>query len=258
MTSVIADRAPAAQVPDRAAHAGPVLLGALIASLIAGRWETALLALVVAVGVAAASGAQLPARRWLVTFATGVALALAMNLYLTPGAPLPGLPVLFGHPATREGWIGAIGVVLRMAGALAATQGLRALLPGERGADAVARALAPLERIGVPVADLRVVLGLSTRTLPLLRDEAERVGRVQRLRAGAPPRGWDGRVRALRAATVPAMVGALERADRVALALEARHYRARPLAPAIGGGRGSFAGWSAAAALILVCASWRG
>ena len=258
MTSAVAGLEPAARIPDRAAHAGPVLAGALIASLIAGRWETALLALAVAVAVAAVCGAQLPARRWLVTFATGVVLALAMNLYLTPGTPWPALPAPFGHPATHEGLIGGIGVVLRMAGALAATQGLRALLPGERGADALARALAPLERIGVPVADLRVVLGLSTRTMPLLRDEADRVGRVQRLRAGAPPRGWDGRVRALRAATVPAMVGALERADRVALALEARHYRTRPLAPAGGAARGSFAGWSAALALILVCALWRG
>ena len=258
MTSAVAGFEPAARIPDRAAHAGPVLAGALIASLIAGRWETALLALAVAVVVAAVCGARLPARRWLVTFATGVMLALVMNLYLTPGTPWPALPVLFGHPATREGLIGGIGVVLRMAGALVATQGLRALLPGERGADALARALAPLERIGVPVADLRVVLGLSTRTMPLLRDEADRVGRVQRLRAGAPPRGWDGRVRALRAATVPAMVGALERADRVALALEARHYRTRPLAPAGGAALGSWAGWSAALALILVCALWRG
>jgi energy-coupling factor transporter transmembrane protein EcfT len=94
------------------------------------------------------------------------------------------------------------------------------------------------------------------RTLPLLRDETERIGRVQRLRAGGPPRGWDGRMRALRAATVPAMVGALERADRVALALEARHYRARRLAPRVGG-RGSAPGWSVALALVLVCALWR-
>jgi energy-coupling factor transport system permease protein len=245
-----------ATVPVRAAHAGPVLVGALIGSLIAGRWETAVLALAIATFAAARVGARLPPRRWMVTLASGVALAIAMNLYLTPGTAWTALPVLFGHPATREGGIGGIGVVLRMAGALAATQGLRAMLPGERGADAVARALAPLEKVGVPVGELRVVLGLTARTLPLLREETERVGRVQRLRAGGPPRGWDGRMRALRAATVPAMVGALERADRVALALEARHYRLRPLAPR-SGGRGSAFGWSVALALVVVCALWR-
>lgn len=255
--SAAAVGAPAAVVPVRASHTGPVLVGALVASLIAGRVETSTLALAVAIGAAALSGARLPSGRWMLTLACGVVVALAMNLYLTPGTPLAGWPALFGHPATREGWIGGIGVVLRMAGALAAMQGLRALLPGERGADAVARTLAPLARVGLPVADLRVVLGLSARTMPLLRDESERVGRVQRLRAGGPPRGWDGRMRALRAATVPAMVGALERADRVALALEARHYRTRPLAPAGPRARGSLAGWCAAAALILVCALWR-
>jgi energy-coupling factor transporter transmembrane protein EcfT len=36
----------------------------------------------------------------------------------------------------------------------------------------------------------------------------------------------------MRAAIVPTMVSTLERADRVALALEARHYRVRPLQPA--------------------------
>lgn len=246
-----------ASSPVRAAHAGPILIGALVASLIAGRIETAMLALGVAIGAAALSGARMPSRRWLFTLACGAAIAMAMNLYLTPGSPWPSLPVVFGHPATREGATGGIGVVLRMLGALAAMQGLRALLPGERGADAIARVLAPLEKVGAPVADLRVVLGLSARTMPLLRDEGERVRRVQRLRAGGPPHGWNGRMRALRAATVPVMVGALERADRVALALEARHYRTRPLAPPARGARGSLAGWSAALALVLVCALWR-
>jgi energy-coupling factor transporter transmembrane protein EcfT len=48
---------------------------------------------------------------------------------------------------------------------------------------------------------------------------------VQDLRAGRPPRGarewWQRR----RAAAVPTLVSSLERAERVALALEARGYR---------------------------------
>jgi energy-coupling factor transporter transmembrane protein EcfT len=138
-------------------------------------------------------------------------------------------------------------------------QGLRALLPGDAAADALARALAPLERAGLPVGNARAILGLSARVVPMLRDEWTRVARVQRLRAGGPPRGAQARLRALRASAVPALTGALERADRVALALEARHYRVRPLArPDARNGGPSVAGWSAAVALVAACALWRG
>src|SRR5206468_12197591 len=107
--------------------------------------------------------------------------------------------------------------------------------PGERAADAVARLLGPLERLRVPVREARAMLGLSLRFAPLLQAEARRIARVQDLRAGRPPRGAGEWLTRRRAATVPLMVGALERAERVALALEARHYRLRP--------PGAVAGW---------------
>jgi energy-coupling factor transporter transmembrane protein EcfT len=238
--------------------AGPALAGALVAAPIAGRWETGALALGAALVAARAVGARPPGRAWRASMAGGAALALVLNLYLTPGRPLAAPPAVLGHAATAEGLRAGILVVLRMAGALAAVRGLAAWLPGERGADALARWCAPLARLGVPVGEMRAVLGLGMRALPLLRDEAERVGRVQRLRAGQAPRGMAARARALRAATVPALVGALERADRTALALEVRHYRARPPAPAIDRPRlGTPAGWCVAAALVVVCGLWR-
>jgi len=239
--------------------AGPLLVGALVAALVATRWESAVLALAVALLTAAYAGARPPGRAWWAGLAAGAALALALNAWLTPGRPLAGVPVLFGHAATSEGLRGGALVVLRMLGALAAVQGLRALLPGDAAADALARALAPLERAGLPVGNARAILGLSARVVPMLRDEWLRVARVQRLRAGGPPHGAAARLRALRAGAVPALTGALERADRVALALEARHYRVRPLAPP-GTQRsgGSIAGWSVAAVLVAACALWRG
>jgi len=239
--------------------AGPVLAGALVASLIAARWETAVLALGVAIVAAWRAGARAPGRAWWLAMLFGAALALALNTWLTPGRPLSGLPRLFGHPATAEGVRYGMLVVLRMLGALAAVQGLRALLPGDAAADALARGLAPLERAGLPLGDVRAILGLSARVVPMLRDEVARVARVQRLRAGAPPRGIPARMRAVRAATVPALTGALERADRVALALEARHYRVRPLSPARATpGARPVAGWSMAVVLVTACALWRG
>src|SRR5262249_45463310 len=152
-------------------------------------WESAVLALAAALLTAAYAGARLPGRAWWIGLAAGAALALALNAWLTPGRPPAGVPVLFGHAATIEGLPGGGLLALRMLGALGAVQGLRALLPGDAAADALARALAPLERAGLPVGNARAILGLSARVVPMLRDEWLRVARVQRLRAGGPPRG---------------------------------------------------------------------
>jgi energy-coupling factor transporter transmembrane protein EcfT len=220
-------------------HLGPVLVGTLLGALVAGRLETSLLCLAAALAFGIAAGAQAPPRRWFVTLSTGAALGWALNLYLTPGTPLSGWPVLAGRHATGEGLGHGLLLTLRVAGACAALQGLRAAWPGERAADAAARVLAPLERLRVPVGEARAMLGLALRFVPLLRSEARRIARVQDLRAGRPPRGLGEWLQRRRAATVPLMVGALERAERVALALEARHYRVRPA--------GAAAGWEDAA-----------
>jgi energy-coupling factor transporter transmembrane protein EcfT len=242
----------------RAAHShlGPLLIGAMAGSLIAGRIETALLCFAVALGAAVAAGARLPAPRWFAMLAIGVALAIGFNLYLTPGTPLAGAPAIAGRIPTREGLALGVLLIVRMGGAIAALQGLRAAWPGEIAADRIARRLAPLERLRVPVSEARAMIGLSLRFLPLVRSEAARIARVQDLRAGRPPRGarewWQRR----RAAAVPVLVGALERAERVALALDARHHRLRPADDAASGR--SAPGWTAAGvALVAVAALWR-
>ena len=57
-----------------------------------------------------------------------------------------------------------------------------------------------------------------------------------------------------RAAVVPAMIGSLERAERVALALEARHYRLRPV---FRGPRSPWIASGAGLALVAAALMWR-
>jgi len=215
-------------------HLGPLLVGALLGSLVAGRLETAILCLAAALATAVAAGAEPPPRRWFVTLATGAAIGWGLNLYLTPGVPLASWPPIGGRQATREGLSLGLLLTLRVAGACAALQGLRAAWPGERAADAAARVLRPLERLRVPVREARAMLALALRFAPLLRTESRRIARIQDLRAGRPPRGPREWLQRRRAATVPFMVGTLERAERVALALEARHYRLRSPGAGVG------------------------
>ncbi len=252
MSAVALDGAAIARPRDGPAW---LLLGAMAGALVAARFETALGCLAVAAAAGATAGAPRPTARWLAIVGAGAGLAWALNLVLVPGTALPW-PRLGALHATREGLaLGAL-VALRLAGAATALHGLRFAWPGERAADQVARLARPLEPLGVPVARARAMLGLALRFAPLLADEARRIARVQDLRAGRPPRGVVEWLERRRAAMVPTLVHSLERAEQVALALEARHYRLRPVARARPGER-SFAGAAAGGAVALAALLWR-
>jgi energy-coupling factor transport system permease protein len=242
----------------RAEHGGLawLLLGAMAGALIAARLETAILCLAVAALGAAAAGAPRPTRAWVSIMATGAAVAWTLNLFLIPGRAVPGLTFGPWH-ASREGVARGALFALRLWGAATALHGLRAAWPGERAADALARLLRPLRSLGAPVAESRAMLGLALRFAPLLADESRRIARLQDLRAGRPTRGVGEWLERRRAATVPTLVHSLERAEQVALALEARHYRLRPPAPAAGRGAREWVGTLAGIALVLTALLWR-
>jgi energy-coupling factor transport system permease protein len=185
----------------------------------------------------------------------GMTVAVVLNTLLVPGQPLGPVP----HASVEGLRLGAL-LALRLAGAAVAVHGLAAAWPGERAADELARLLAPLERVRVPVREARAVLGLALRFVPLLAGEGARIGRIQGLRAGRPPRGWRERFTRRRAVVIPVMVNALERAERVSLALEARHHRLRTvMLPATG--TGGLAGWAwglAGLAVAVMSLVWRG
>jgi biotin transport system permease protein len=242
-------------VSDRARPA-PLLLGALTGALVAGRMTTAAGCLAVALAGAALAGARPPGARALRLLASGMAIAVVLNVLLTSGRPLVLGGLAVWHASVEGAWRGAL-LALRLAGAAAAMHGLAAAWPGERAADELARLASPLESVRVPVREARAVSALALRFAPLLGREATRIARVQDLRAGRPPRGWRERFARRRAVAVPLIVGALERAERVGLALEARHHRLAP-APRGAAGRGSW-GWAAAGAAVAVASlAWRG
>lgn len=232
----------------------PLLLGALAGSLVAARFETGSFCFVLAAVLAARAGARLPGRTALALVGSGTLLSVGLNLYLVAGNPIAAVPALFGAPATWEGLVQGALLSLRALGAWTALLGLAAVWPGERGVDAIARGIRPLARLGLPVGEVRRIASLAWRFHPAVRSEAARIARLQALRAGRPPRGLGERLMRVRAVLVPVMTASLERAERVALALEARHAGDREPPP------GARAAWPAAALGIAVAASslaWR-
>lgn len=239
-------------IRDSSAWAAPLLLAAMVGGLVAGRFETGAFCLGLAAAISFAIGAPWPGRRLWTTLSVGLGLALLCNALLMPGHAFWRGP--FGARATWEGLDRGALLGLRLFAASLAIHGLRTAWPGERAADEIARGLAPLERLRVPVSASRTIAGLALRFAPMLAAEARRIAALQALRAGGPPRGLRQRLARQRAALVPTLVSALERADRVALALEARHYRARPI------GRGAPSPWwglALAVAIVGVALLWR-
>jgi energy-coupling factor transporter transmembrane protein EcfT len=231
----------------------PVAMGGLVGGLVAGRLETALacVAVVVVCGIVLRAG--WPPRGFAATLLPGMALAFLLNLYLNPGTALGG-PRLFGLIPTHEGARYGSLLALRMLAACVGAWVLARGVPAEPALDALAAALRPLGFLGIRTEWARSSLGLALRLAPLVRAESARIARVQALRAGGPARGVRERLRRARAVWVPTMVCSLERAERTALALEARRYSSRAATAAAGI---PAAAWLAGAALATWALLWR-
>lgn len=88
--------------------------------------------------------------------------------------------------------------------------------------------LRPLNRTGLPVHDIVLMVQVALRFLPLLADEAERIAKSQASRGATWGTGQGGPIERTRQALpmlLPLFLTSLERAEAMALAIEARGYR---------------------------------
>jgi len=92
-------------------------------------------------------------------------------------------------------------------------------------ADGIMRLIKPFRKIGVPVGDISMMIFVALRFIPLLREEAGMIRLAQISRGMTMGRGLFGRIRSSIPIIVPLMLGALRRAESLALAVESRGYR---------------------------------
>ena len=91
----------------------------------------------------------------------------------------------------------------------------------------VEQMLHPLGRVGFPAHELALTMDIALRSVPLLAQEAERLTKAQASRGGDLAVGQGSIVRRVRTVIpllVPLFLSALGRAERLALAMEARGY----------------------------------
>lgn len=85
----------------------------------------------------------------------------------------------------------------------------------------------PLRWIGLPVIDFIMVVQITIRFIPILTRMAERIAKAQASRGaawGTREGGLAGRVRQVVPVLVPLFISSIQRADTLALAMEARGY----------------------------------
>lgn len=92
-------------------------------------------------------------------------------------------------------------------------------------ADACTRLMSPLRRVGVPVAEIGLMLSLALRFIPIVSEEFDRIRLAQRSRGVDFGRGGVvARVRAWASVLTPLVVGLFRRADRLGESMAARCY----------------------------------
>ncbi len=92
-------------------------------------------------------------------------------------------------------------------------------------ADGILRLIKPLRRIGVPVADISMMIFVALRFIPLLGEEIRAIKMSQVSRGMSAGKGPIAKVKAAIPVIVPLMLGSLRRAESLALAIESRGYR---------------------------------
>jgi energy-coupling factor transport system permease protein len=88
------------------------------------------------------------------------------------------------------------------------------------------RLFQPLKRMRVPVHEIALMISIAIRFIPTLMQEMDRIIKAQRSRGASLTSGsFKKRVSSLTAMIIPLFISSFQRAEELALAMEARGYR---------------------------------
>ncbi|MDP6777104.1 MAG: energy-coupling factor transporter transmembrane component T [Candidatus Latescibacteria bacterium] len=153
-----------------------------------------------------------------------LALTLILNALLTPGKTWCELPWGAGR-MTLEGAERGLFLVGRLVSLVLGTSLLTLVTSPLELADGIETLLRPFRRIGLPAHELAMTTTIALRFVPILVDEAERLRKAQLARGADFGGGPIRRVRSLFPLLLPLFLSAFGRADRLAIAMEARCYQ---------------------------------
>ena len=155
--------------------------------------------------------------RWITIF------TFVINVFFLPGDIIWSLGFL---KITREGLTQAIFMGLRLIFLVLGTSMLTLTTSPMDLTDAIERLLKPLNKVGLPVHELAMMMTIALRFIPTLLDETDKIMKAQMSRgADFESKNLVSRAKNLVPLLVPLFVSAFRRAEELAMAMEARCYR---------------------------------
>ena len=151
-------------------------------------------------------------------------LTVSIHAWLTPGEAILLLPWQAGA-ITAEGVSQGTFLAGRFSAFVLGTSLLTLTTSPLELADGLESLLGPLRRIRFPVHEFAMTVTIALRFIPILVDETERLRKAQVSRGADFGGGPIKRMRSLLPLLLPLFISAFTRADKLALAMEARCYR---------------------------------
>ena len=144
------------------------------------------------------------------------------NLFLTPGEVLVSVWVL---EITKEGLSNAVWMTIRLIYLILGTSIMTLTTTPNQLTDGLEKSLRPLNKIGIPVHAIAMMMSIALRFIPILIEETDKIMKAQMARGADFENGnMLKRIKNMIPLLVPLFVSAFRRADDLAMAMEARCY----------------------------------
>ncbi len=149
-------------------------------------------------------------------------LTVMFQLFLTPGKTVAGWWIFW---VTEEGLRQAAFMAVRLTYLVLGSSLLTLTTTPNHLTDGMEKAFRPLQKIGVPVHEVSMIMSIALRFIPILIEETDRIMKAQLARGAEFESGnLMKKVKSLLPLLVPLFVSAFRRAGDLALAMEARCY----------------------------------
>ena len=151
-----------------------------------------------------------------------VLLTVALQMFMTPGDVVWQWSFL---KITKEGIKQAVFMGTRLVLLISITSILTLTTTPIALTDGIERLLKPFQRFGVPAHELAMMMSIALRFIPTLVEETDKIMKAQAARGASFDTGnLIEKVKALVPLLVPLFLSAFQRADELAIAMEARCY----------------------------------
>ena len=152
-----------------------------------------------------------------------LAITVIFNMFLTPGTPIFSFWII---TLTWEGLRTAVFMGWRLCLLIIGSSLMTLTTTPNHLTDGLEKSLKPLNKIGVPVHEIAMMMSISLRFIPILLEETDKIMKAQIARGADFESGnLIQKAKAMIPILVPLFVSAFRRANDLAMAMEARCYR---------------------------------